>query len=99
MSLANSSSSGKKADGPYRKPRPDIYTVLLAIALVALLLGILFLYLELNTYEFKLKGGPMVRAAEPPASAVATVRAVAATGYRPPPAAFAFVGGSFPLTP
>jgi len=32
----------------------------LAIALVAVLVGILFLYLELNLYEFKLEGAPTV---------------------------------------
>lgn len=41
-----------------RKPRADIYTVFLVIALLALLLGILFLYLELNVYEFKFSGAP-----------------------------------------
>ena len=46
--------------GPHRKPRPDLYTVLLAIALVAVLIGLLFLYLEMDLYEFKLKGGPPV---------------------------------------
>ena len=46
--------------GPHRKPRPDLYTVLLVIALVAVLIGILFLYLEMGLYEFKLQGGPPV---------------------------------------
>lgn len=46
--------------GPRRKPRADLYTVLLVIALIALLVGILFLYLEMDLYEFKLKGGPSV---------------------------------------
>lgn len=45
---------------PHRKPKPDFYTVLLAIALVAVLLGILFLYLEMNAYEFDFQGGPKV---------------------------------------
>jgi hypothetical protein len=35
-----------------------LYTALLVIALVAVLLGILFLYLEMDFYEFKIKGGP-----------------------------------------
>jgi len=54
--------------GPYRKPRPDLYTVLLALSLIAILIGILFLYLEQETYEFKFKGAPpvaMVRAQGP----------------------------------
>lgn len=46
--------------GVHRKPRPDLYTVLLAIALVAVILGILFLYLEMQQYEFKIDGAPMV---------------------------------------
>ena len=46
--------------GVHRKPRPDLYTVLLAIALVAVLIGILFLYLEMQLYEFKIDGGPPV---------------------------------------
>ena len=45
---------------PHRKPQADLYTVLLAIALVAVLVGILFLYLEMDLYEFKFKGGPPV---------------------------------------
>jgi len=44
----------------HRKPKPDFYTVLLAIALAAVLLGILFLYLEMNAYEFDFQGGPKV---------------------------------------
>ena len=44
----------------YRKPRADLYTVLLVIALLAVLIGILFLYLEMDTYDFKFKGGPAV---------------------------------------
>jgi hypothetical protein len=44
----------------HRKPRPDLYTVLLAIALAAVLVGIVFLYLEMNSYEFKLQGAPPV---------------------------------------
>jgi hypothetical protein len=46
------------AAGAHRKPKPDLYTVLLAIALVAVLIGILFLYLEMSDYKFDLKGGP-----------------------------------------
>lgn len=57
MSPAN---SGKKSGGPYRKPRADIYTVLLSLVLIALLLGILCLYLELEMYGWQHKGGPTV---------------------------------------
>lgn len=44
----------------YRKPQADLYTVLLVIALIAVLVGILFLYLEMGAYEFKFQGGPVV---------------------------------------
>jgi hypothetical protein len=44
----------------YRKPQPDLYTVLLVVALLAILVGILFLCLDMGTYEWKLKGGPAV---------------------------------------
>jgi hypothetical protein len=44
----------------HRKARPDLYTVFLVIALVAVLIGILFLYLEMQFYEFKIKGAPPV---------------------------------------
>ena len=56
----NSPNSPRRTGGPYRKPRADIYTVLLAIALVALLLAIVCLYLEMDTYKWEFKGGPSV---------------------------------------
>lgn len=34
----------------YRPPRADIYTVLLAIALVAVIVGCVFLFLEVSDY-------------------------------------------------
>jgi hypothetical protein len=43
-----------------RKPKADLYTALLAMALVALLVAILFLYLFMGKYDFKMKGAPMV---------------------------------------
>ena len=46
----------------YRKPRADIYTVLLVIALLALIAGILCLWGENAEYEWKYKGGPSVSA-------------------------------------
>ena len=44
------SPQGSSKHGPYRKPRADIYTVLLVIALLAILLGCLFLYFEVSDY-------------------------------------------------
>ncbi len=39
--------------GGYRKPRADLYTVLLIVALLALAIGTWFLYLEMSQYEGK----------------------------------------------
>jgi len=47
---------------PYRRPRADIYTVLLLLTLFALLIGILCLYFEMDAYNFEFKGGPTVSA-------------------------------------
>ena len=44
----------------HRKAKPDAYTVLLVIALLAVLLGILFLYRFNKDYEFKYKDAPNV---------------------------------------
>jgi hypothetical protein len=55
-------SSGKKPGGPYRKPRADLYTVLLALALIAILLGIVCLYFENKMYDWDYKGGPTASA-------------------------------------
>lgn len=49
-----------KPSGYYRKPRFDIYSLLLLIAWIALLLGILLLYLEMEMYNFEFQGGPAV---------------------------------------
>ncbi len=46
--------------GTFRKPRADLYTILLVIALLAILVGILFLYLTMQSYNFETKGGPPV---------------------------------------
>ena len=43
---AQSSSSG----GPYRKPRLDVYTVMLALALVAIIIACIVLYAEVADY-------------------------------------------------
>jgi hypothetical protein len=46
--------------GSYRKPKADLYTVFLVFALIAVLLGILFLCLYMSDYDWKLKGQPAV---------------------------------------
>ena len=43
-------SSRSSIRGPYRKPRVDIYTVLLALALVAIIIGCVVLYLDVAEY-------------------------------------------------
>ncbi len=54
----------------YSKPRPDVYTVLLALAILALIGAIVLLYLEMQRFEFDLKapapatGSRSVRSAE-----------------------------------
>jgi hypothetical protein len=63
----------KTAGGPYRKPRADVYTMLLILALMAIIAGIVFLYLQMDVYQFQFKGGPSVRAA--PAGQVDLARA------------------------
>jgi len=52
-------------DGPYRKPRADVYTVALVLALLALLLGILCLYAQMATYNYQIKGGPTLSSLSP----------------------------------
>jgi hypothetical protein len=43
-----------------RKPRADIYTMMLVLSLIAVLVGILFLYLYNADYEWKYSGAPPV---------------------------------------
>jgi hypothetical protein len=53
--------------GPQRKAPADIYTAILAIALVAILLSIVFMYLEAADYGAdKYKGAPPVSRLESP---------------------------------
>jgi hypothetical protein len=54
--------STNKSGGNVRKPRSDLYTVMLVIALLAILTAILFLYLHMQVYNFEFKGGPAVSA-------------------------------------
>jgi hypothetical protein len=52
--------SSNNPGGTYRKPRADLYTILLVIALLAILVAILFLYLHMQSYNFEIKAGPPV---------------------------------------
>jgi len=65
VSLPNSTSTLEsptpaRSAGSYRKPKADLFTVFLVLALIAVLLGILFLCLYMSDYDWKLKGGPAV---------------------------------------
>jgi hypothetical protein len=62
VSLLRSSKTPKASAAPqgYRKPQADFYTFLMVVALLALLLGILFLCLDMSAYQFQYKGGPAV---------------------------------------
>jgi len=72
--------SSDKPTGPFRKPRADVYTVLLTIALIALILGIVCLYFEMDMYNWKFKAGPSVSADPPTAIAMAEPCGPAAVG-------------------
>ena len=62
-----------KAKGTYRKPRPDIYTVMLAISLAAIILGCVLLYLETKDYgDSPYQGVPSVSLDRPHGVMVAT---------------------------
>jgi hypothetical protein len=67
MSLPSSNENEIPGAAPrYRKPQADIFTVLLVISLLAIILGIVFLYLETADYgDQKTKGGPTVRLESP----------------------------------
>jgi hypothetical protein len=61
-------STRKKAVAAYRKPRADVYTMLLIIAFLALIAGIACLWGELSMYEWKHSGGPSVSSVMSPAT-------------------------------
>jgi hypothetical protein len=66
--LPNSDSS-KKPGGPYRKPRADVYTLLLIFALIAVITATVLLYIQMGEYDYDMKGGPTVWRDVPPAVA------------------------------
>jgi hypothetical protein len=55
-----SSRNSNNPPGFTRKPAADLYTVLLIFALVALLVGILYLHLEMKAYNYKAATGMTV---------------------------------------
>jgi len=64
-------SSSNKPRAFHRKPKADIYTVLLALALAAILIGLTFLALEMDMYFWEFKGGPTASLQWPIAVAMA----------------------------
>ncbi len=56
MSTTNSTEDEPVA--VYRKPRVNVYTVMLVISLLAILTAIVFLWLYLDEYQWKHNGGP-----------------------------------------
>ena len=67
MSLAELKPEGR---GVFvQKQRANVYTMLLVIALLEIVVGCLCLYLQMNTYQFKVKVAP--GALLPPPSAAA----------------------------
>ena len=69
MISSPANSSGKKPGGRYQKPRADVFTVLLMLALIAVLVGIVCLYFENEMYDWDYKGGPTASADYPSALA------------------------------
>ena len=61
MSTPTSPKSDDESAAPqfYRKPRADVFTVMLIIALLAILLATVVLWMVMSTYEYKIKGGPV----------------------------------------
>jgi hypothetical protein len=57
----------------YRRPRADVYTALLLIALAGLVLGIVALYMEMADYKFEFRRAPAVSATVVSPAAVARV--------------------------
>lgn len=45
---------------PHRKPQADLYTILLVLALIAIVVAIVFLSLYMKAYNFEIKGAPPV---------------------------------------
>lgn len=69
------------AEGGYRKPRPDLYTVFLLIAFLALVVGAVFLFLEAADYGPTPAGRPNVQTSlyqSTPAAPLASGSTVAA---------------------
>ncbi len=79
MSQANSDlsplSDPQQQAPRYRKPRADVYTMLLLVAWIAILLGILMLYLEMKVYDFEFRRVPAMLNSPAPVRATMLSRA------------------------
>ncbi len=49
--MSSRATDSGKPSGPFRKPRADLYTMMLLVALLALVIGTVFLYLEVQRLE------------------------------------------------
>ncbi len=59
MSKRASASTAKETEPRiYRKPRADVYTVMLSIALIAVSIAATALWLVMGQYHNEIKGGP-----------------------------------------
>ncbi len=68
MSTLTSATPKSKSGGPHRKPRADVYTFMLIVALIAIIIAIVCLYFEMKRFDFDFKGAP-----KPPPPATAAV--------------------------
>ncbi len=57
--LQPSSGLGNPASSPVRKPKANVYTVMLVLALLAIIMGCVFLYLEIQEYQGKINLPPV----------------------------------------
>ena len=70
MSTQTSSNPNEPSGGQvYRKPRADVYTVLLVVALLALIIATSALWLVMKEYEYTINGGPEAAWNQPVAGA------------------------------
>lgn len=60
MSTPTSKAGENSGPQVYRKPRADIFTMLLVIALLAIITATVVLWQLMAEYEYKFKGGPSV---------------------------------------
>ena len=55
--MSSTNSTEEEPVAVYSKPRANVYTVLLVMSLLAILVGIVFLWLYMDEYQWKTKGG------------------------------------------